>query len=157
MSPLHSFIWLCWTAFVLAAKQNYGQHTPEVYNPSKDYLLCWPVGDCEPCPRDVLNEPFCQPFGTRRLMDCFNDIPGGVDASSPTLQPHIHPPVGEKATRAWQPCGRIVNQERADFFEFVACNVVLAIVAILIVLWRTKRMHMLQTRQLAARIGRIRG
>jgi hypothetical protein len=86
------------------------------------------------------------------------------DASSPS-QTHSnnfqnadsfqHPPKGE--TLAWGACGRIITQERADFYEFVACNIFLAVVAILIVLLRSRRLHALQARQLAARIGLIRG
>ena len=54
---------------------------------------------------------------------------------------------------AWEPCGRVFSTERADFFEFVAVNLLFACVGIGIVLWRSKRMKLLQARQLAARIG----
>lgn len=54
---------------------------------------------------------------------------------------------------AWEACGRLVKQERADFYEFVACNVVFAAIAVLGVFVRSRRMQVLQTRQLAARIG----
>ncbi|KAJ7885183.1 hypothetical protein B0H14DRAFT_2699979 [Mycena olivaceomarginata] len=128
-------------------------------------LICTPAGECEPCPPDSLQEPFCQPFGSRRLMHCGN---GNSTASSPDhtdrppllddrdfipraaeQQPHSH--AGE--TLAWAACGRIVTKERADFFEFVACNLLFATIAIFGVYTRSRRLRALQARQLAARIG----
>lgn len=58
---------------------------------------------------------------------------------------------------AWESCGRIVSQERADFWEFVACNVFFAVFFLFILFARSKRLQALQARQLAARIGLIRG
>ena len=57
---------------------------------------------------------------------------------------------------AWESCGRIVAKERGDFFEFVACNVGIAIVAVGLVFVRSKRLQAMQARQLAARIGLVR-
>ncbi|KAH9991588.1 hypothetical protein BJV77DRAFT_1116499 [Russula vinacea] len=37
--------------------------------------ICRLFGECEPCPREVLREPFCQPFGNRRLLHCFPPSP----------------------------------------------------------------------------------
>jgi len=54
---------------------------------------------------------------------------------------------------AWEPCGRVVDQERADFFEFMACNVVFAVVALVVLHLRSRRLQALRARQLAARIG----
>jgi hypothetical protein len=44
-------------------------------------------------------------------------------------------------------------QERADFYEFVACNVLFAAVALFGVVVRSRRRRALQARTLAARIG----
>ena len=52
-----------------------------------------------------LHEPFCQPFGNRRLLHC-------READSPDVDK-------EGELLAWESCGRIVAKERADFFEFV--------------------------------------
>lgn len=56
-------------------------------------------------------------------------------------------------TLAWESCGRIPQQERADFFEFVACNVAFVVIALALVLWRSKVVQSRQARVLAARIG----
>lgn len=57
---------------------------------------------------------------------------------------------------AWESCGRIVEKERGDFYEFVACNLVIAIIAVVVVFVRSKRLKAMQARQLAARIGLVR-
>ncbi|KAG6907703.1 hypothetical protein DXG01_007759 [Tephrocybe rancida] len=125
----------------------------------------------------TVSKPFCQPFGNRRLMHCVNATSAPPSHGPPKL-PHGAPPhpgnldsdvdidididafraehpVGE--TPAWESCGRIVSQERADFFEFVACNIVFAAIALVVLFARSKRLRALQARQLAARIGIIRG
>lgn len=141
-------------------------------------LVCRPFGTCEPCPDDALNEPFCQPFGNRRLMHC----------SARTSSPAYHPPPGPAPFRgdehdfdrgpppfagadsdtgqskpdsgeipAWEACGRIVEKERGDFYEFLACNVVIAVIALVVLFMRSKRLQAMHARQLAARIGLVRG
>jgi len=147
--------------------------------------ICRPFGECEPCPQEVLREPFCQPFGNRRLLHCLppSSLP---DSTQPDTNPRQRPdsldrpisvdhPPGSHAvddnshhqhpggnllqgeTVAWESCGRIVVQERADFWEFVACNVIFVCIALMLVFVRSKRMNTMHARQLAARIGLGRG
>lgn len=73
--------------------------------------------------------------------------------SPPSHDSQIHP-AGE--VLAWESCGRIVERERADFYEFVAVNVVFAIIAMGVLFFRSRRLELMQARQLAARIGLIR-
>jgi len=138
--------------------------------PNGSQLVCVPFGTCEPCPEDALKEPFCQPFGNRRLMHCTpspSSTFSQVHGQPPNTDPHS-PPSGPPATNpqtdihigeipAWESCGRIVEKERGDFYEFFACNFVIAVVAIGVVLLRSKQLQAMQTRQLAARIGLTRG
>ncbi|TFK61905.1 hypothetical protein BDN72DRAFT_419355 [Pluteus cervinus] len=158
---------------------------PRKSNETTQNLICRPFGECQPCPGDQLEQPYCQPFGNRRQTHCVNDTlssstgGGGVYHHSPseTLKtnsgsvehqqkqqpagggvgsdPLNHPGMEhpESELLAWEACGRLVKQERADFYEFVACNVFFAIIAIFGVLVRSKRMQALQARTLAARIG----
>ncbi|KAF8551767.1 hypothetical protein OG21DRAFT_1478001 [Imleria badia] len=117
--------------------------------------ICRPFGECEPCPPDALHEPFCQPFGNRRLMHC---SPNRTITSTlhpyPTFTPSLMPIQGE--TPAWQSCGRIVARERADFYEFLACNLLFAAVALSIALVRSRTVEARQAHRLAARIGLVR-
>ncbi|OAX40615.1 hypothetical protein K503DRAFT_737153 [Rhizopogon vinicolor AM-OR11-026] len=139
-------------------------HAQQVHPPpaptGHQSVTCHPFGACEPCPQDALHEPFCHPFGNRQLMHCSNTttttptIP--TDYPYPTSPPSEAPgSLGE--TPAWQPCGRIPAQERADFYEFVACNMLFAAAAIGVALIRSRRIEAHQARRLAARIGLVRG
>ncbi|KAI0938527.1 hypothetical protein AcV5_000190 [Taiwanofungus camphoratus] len=92
--------------------------------------------------------------------------PSLTSASSPSLHQSTaahfisqHPEVGphQGEMPAWESCGRIVEKERADFFEFFACNFVIAAVALLVLFARSKRLQAMHARQLAARIGLVRG
>ncbi|KAF9041412.1 hypothetical protein BJ165DRAFT_283755 [Panaeolus papilionaceus] len=120
------------------------------------HLLCTPFGACEPCPADALHQPYCQPFGNRRLLHCVNSTHTD-DSAEPTDSPSAPSHTDDKhdpgEVLAWESCGRIVPQERADFFEFIACNVVFAAVALVVLFFRSRRREAQQARQLAARIG----
>ncbi|KAJ6616458.1 hypothetical protein B0H10DRAFT_1799537 [Mycena sp. CBHHK59/15] len=125
-------------------------------------LVCTPFGECEACPADLLHEPFCQPFGSRRLMHCPNNSPP-TSMHTPPVHSERPPSLDDRAadtshthageTLAWASCGRIPKQERADFYEFVACNVLFAAVAIFGVFTRSRRLQAMHARHLAARIG----
>lgn len=90
-----------------------------------------------------MNEPFCRPFGNRRLMHCLNSTSASSQQGGTTI-PEVP---------AWESCGRIISKERADFYEFVACNVLFALVALAILFFRERRLRLGRARMLAARIG----
>ncbi|KAI0684908.1 hypothetical protein BC835DRAFT_588407 [Cytidiella melzeri] len=143
-----------------------GQPEPPPANDSQ--LVCVPFGTCEPCPEDALNEPFCQPFGNRRLMHCTPSPSSSLDFTPPHHRPPNSNPRTPDSTPlpptlqedghqgeipAWESCGRIVEKERGDFYEFIACNLGIAAVAVTVVLVRSKQLKAMQARHLAARIG----
>ncbi|KAL1411683.1 hypothetical protein Q8F55_002649 [Vanrija albida] len=106
--------------------------------PASD-LVCKPLGECEPCPADELNEPFCKPFGNRRVLQC---TPANAsDEKNASELP------------AWESCGKVVKKEQRDFYEFVTANLLLLIVCLTIYGVRTSTLAAQQYRQLAARIG----
>jgi len=102
-----------------------------------DLAPCVPSGHCEPCPEAALHEPFCQPFGNRQLLHC----------QSKGSQPGL----GEELK--WIGCGRVVEQETRDFWEFLLCNVAIAVVALFVVVARLRSLDATRSRNLAARIG----
>jgi len=169
-----SAIYLWITLTIYAAAQS---------NDDPERLVCVPFGTCEPCPDDALHEPFCQPFGNRRLMHCrpphtppssapsVTDPtnPGPTTSSSNSHAKHTTSQLDSHHTKqaypsdrnvgeipAWESCGRIVEKERADFYEFFGFNLVLAGLAIFGVLARTRTLQAMQARHLAARIGLVR-
>ncbi|KAG8725958.1 hypothetical protein FRC12_023846 [Ceratobasidium sp. 428] len=115
----------------------------------KDEVVCRPFGMCEPCPAEALGQPFCQPYGNRRLIHCIrkSDIPKDTPGE------HLPDTALPGETPAWEACGRVVLQERADFNEFVVCNLVLAMLSLGILYAKVKKLTTMQYRQLAARIG----
>ncbi|KAL5514320.1 hypothetical protein ACEPAG_2408 [Sanghuangporus baumii] len=139
-------------------------------------VLCHPAGSCEPCPEDLLQEPYCQPFGNRRLLHCV-EVPSTPESDRPSPDtrpdgegpetddnrdgdiPHVPPPhhpasrPPQSALPAYESCGRRVPKERADFLEFVLCNVIFTALALTGVLIRSERMRAVRARRLAARIG----
>ena len=97
-------------------------------------------------------------------MHCINSTtitPISPEQTQPASQsngPAAHPkaPHPEGEILAWESCGRIPARERADFYEFVACNVVFALISLCVLFLRSRRLRLMQARQLAARIGLIR-
>ncbi|CAA7268346.1 unnamed protein product [Cyclocybe aegerita] len=162
-------IWACLLELACAATQDTnGQDSPTLSqkkNETHNGLLCTPFGACEPCPKDAIHQPFCQPFGNRRLMHCVNSTlspASAFDSDSDTNHPPSPPPSHTSSSHpegeilAWESCGRIVSKETADFYEFVAANAGFALIALGIVFFRSRRMQVMHARQLAARIGLIR-
>ncbi|KAI9458922.1 hypothetical protein BJY52DRAFT_404784 [Lactarius psammicola] len=158
------------------------QHHPFPRFANDTESICRPFGECEPCPHEYMREPFCQPFGNRRLLHCLPSPPPDLEHPDANSNPDnlsrpaavTHPPGSnavdpysqhryadgellEGETVAWESCGRIVVQERADFWEFVACNLLFVCIALVLVILRSKRMTAMHARQLATRIGLARG
>lgn len=133
------------------------RESPTTTHESQPTLVCTPFGECEPCPDDALHEPFCQPFGNRRLMHCSAPDPDPVHTWYPHPTSTSLPVPSKGETPAWQSCGRIPAQERRDFYEFVACNLFFATTSLIIALFRSRLMEARQARRLAARIGLVRG
>ncbi|KIJ14560.1 hypothetical protein PAXINDRAFT_115892 [Paxillus involutus ATCC 200175] len=147
-------IFLCFSQIAAALSSNASESTTPLA------IICHPFGECEPCPFDALHEPFCQPFGNRRLMHCSPNRTSPFHEPIPTWYPYptsTPSALIQGETPAWQSCGRIPAQERADFYEFLACNVFLASAALGIALVRSKAVEARQARRLAARIGLVRG
>lgn len=57
---------------------------------------------CQACLDDNINDPVCQPFGTRQLLRCSQrDAPK------------------EDSILAWHACGRLASEEKKGFLKFV--------------------------------------
>ncbi|CCA69535.1 hypothetical protein PIIN_03474 [Serendipita indica DSM 11827] len=112
-----------------------------------DNWSCHPFGLCEACPEDSLHEPFCQPFGNRRLVHCLQS----EEENDRVQHGGVHPVIGE--IPAWEACGRIVSQEMADFWEFVLCNALIASLSLFVLYNRSRAVASRRRKALAARIG----
>jgi hypothetical protein len=93
-------------------------------------------------------------------MHCTLDDDSAVSpTTSSSQQIDDHPPHSriKGEIPAWQSCGRIVSKERSDYFEFILCNILFAAGALVLLFTRSRRVEVLHARQLAARIGLVRG
>ncbi|KAI9636361.1 uncharacterized protein MKK02DRAFT_45068 [Dioszegia hungarica] len=84
-------------------------------------LICRPFGSCEPCPPDELDQPFCMPYGNRRLLHCRKpgQSTGGSGAGGGAGAGTGAGKDGAGEIPAWEACGKVVKKERQDFWEFV--------------------------------------
>ncbi|ORY31028.1 hypothetical protein BCR39DRAFT_593552 [Naematelia encephala] len=128
-----------------------GTKRPEYIAHPAGSLVCRPFGECEPCPHNELDQPFCLPFGNRRLLHCLpadqaHDVLSGYESADDRKQPKGEVP-------AWEACGKVIVTERRDFYEFVTANLLFLIVALTILWARSSALAAAQYRQLAARIG----
>ncbi|CAH7685439.1 expressed protein [Phakopsora pachyrhizi] len=145
---------------------------------SNDYA-CRPIGPCKPCPIEERSTSPCEIYHNRKRIECFylgskargfkrgtND--NLVDLSSAkTTVSESQPKKGYNNLRldnvpyleigsdfsTWEACERVVSKERKDFFEFVTCNVIIAVVSLLVYGFRTKQLVIKQYTKLASRIG----
>ena len=90
-------------------------------------------------------------------MHCTPDNDSATSSSTQKQGGHPPHPRSKGEIPAWQPCGRIVSKERSDFFEFILCNALFAAGALALLFARSRRMEIMHARQLAARIGLVRG
>ncbi|KAA1083953.1 hypothetical protein PGT21_012530 [Puccinia graminis f. sp. tritici] len=154
---------------------NYSDISPADY-------ACQPIGPCQPCPIDELSNPVCQIYHNRRLVDCIylgnssSTTPTTSTTSSSTSSPStttseskepsgraprteashqddIGTGMGAAEFQTWEACERVVLKEQQDFYEFVLCNVAIAILSLIVYGFRTKQLVIKQYGKLAARIG----
>ncbi|EPQ25970.1 uncharacterized protein PFL1_06917 [Pseudozyma flocculosa PF-1] len=102
---------------------------------------CTPAGACQKCPDDARHLPYCRPYGNRQPLVC-------TSASAPSA--------GSAATttiRAYESCGKVVQDEARDFLEFVMSTAVIAVVAITVFVQRQKVLFQRQNQLLSFRVS----
>ncbi|PWN48503.1 hypothetical protein IE53DRAFT_389296 [Violaceomyces palustris] len=106
---------------------------------SEDKYLCTPVSDCEPCPKNSLQYPYCRPYNNRRAVSC-------------TLLPKDGQGTA-KEYRGWEACGKVVKQEARDYLEFLVSISLIAILSICTFVHRQKVLSHRQMDRLESRIS----
>jgi len=116
-------------------------------NLDQGQYICKPKGECEACPSYPPQESACEATGNRRLVHCITMPLYTSLGHDRFLRESVE---GELAT--WEPCGKIVSAEGADYWEFVLCNVVFGAVCLFIVFTRTRRIAAVHYKNLVTRI-----
>ncbi|EJD39186.1 hypothetical protein AURDEDRAFT_116247 [Auricularia subglabra TFB-10046 SS5] len=114
---------------------------------------CVRFGECEACPQQALHQPYCQPYGNRRLLHCVQLHNSSLPSSSHDwVHQHEHDE-HDGHIPAWESCGRTPGREREDYWQFVMCNIFFAMIALVLLFARSRVVAAMQARRLAARIG----
>ncbi|KAG8853780.1 hypothetical protein FRB96_008035 [Tulasnella sp. 330] len=94
----------------------------ETQDDSASSVICRAEGLCERCPESSIHEPFCQPYGNRRLIKCLPN----TEENARLMRQHAHDDGDEEQTTynlgetpAWEACGKVIVLERADYWEFL--------------------------------------
>ncbi|KAF8329559.1 uncharacterized protein EI90DRAFT_2923963 [Cantharellus anzutake] len=113
----------------------------------QDQYICKPGGDCEACPSNALTDSACGATGNRRPIHCITmSLYESLGHDNFTYSSQ------EGQLAAWEPCGKIVSVESADYWEFVLCNLAFSVVGLFIVFTRTRRTAAVHYKNLVARI-----
>ncbi|KAA1066925.1 hypothetical protein PGTUg99_014380 [Puccinia graminis f. sp. tritici] len=78
---------------------------------------------------------------------------GRAPRTEASHQDDIGTGMGAAEFQTWEACERVVLKEQQDFYEFVLCNVAIAILSLIVYGFRTKQLVIKQYGKLAARIG----
>ncbi|CBQ68430.1 conserved hypothetical protein [Sporisorium reilianum SRZ2] len=117
--------------------------------------VCAPIGECEPCPDDVVHLPYCRPYNNRRRVACSpltnpND-PVAVQAAL-NLASSAAKSATSTAALGYEACGKSAKQEARDYFEMIAVIASIAIFSVWAFIQRQKLLFRRQNQQLQSRV-----
>ncbi|CDS01007.1 uncharacterized protein SPSC_05179 [Sporisorium scitamineum] len=121
--------------------------------------VCAPIGECEPCPDNVIHLPYCRPYNNRRRVACSpisnpND-PHAIQAALANANAAKSTSTSTSATTAalgYEACGKSAKQEARDYFEMIAVITSIAIFSVWAFIQRQKLLFQRQNQQLQSRV-----
>lgn len=124
--------------------------------------VCSPIGECEPCPEDVIHLPYCRPYNNRRRVAC-SPVTDRTDAQAvqSALDVVVHTAKstssgsgsGSVTVRmGYEACGKSAKQEAKDYFEMIAVIASIAIFSVWAFVQRQKLLFKRQNLQLQSRV-----
>lgn len=117
--------------------------------------VCAPIGECEPCPDDVIHLPYCRPYNNRRRVACSpvtdRNNPEAVQAA---LDEAKAAKSGSNSTirLGYEACGKSAKKEARDYFEMIAFIASIAIFSVWAFIQRQKLLFQRQNQQLLSRV-----
>ncbi|KAI8384937.1 uncharacterized protein BYT42DRAFT_612601 [Radiomyces spectabilis] len=127
-----------------------GNYTQSHEDIEKSTYTCTPIGECDVCtPIEKKTVPYCMEYGNKEPVRCEWD--------DPTLNDKEHQPEDFDSDAillpSFQGCRRVKRLERWRFIRFETINVTIAILSLLILVWRQRKIAGEQYERLAQRIG----
>ncbi|TKY89949.1 hypothetical protein EX895_001247 [Sporisorium graminicola] len=117
--------------------------------------VCAPIGECEPCPDDVIHLPYCRPYNNRRRVACSpvtNPTDPKAIQSALTLATAAKTSTNSTASLGYEACGKSAKQEARDYFEMIAVIASIAIFSVWAFVQRQKLLFRRQNQQLQSRV-----
>ncbi|KAI8976098.1 hypothetical protein BDB01DRAFT_804543 [Pilobolus umbonatus] len=114
-------------------------------NINKATFTCVSLGDCEVCsPLEQKTVSYCMEYGNKEAIQCVWDDQEITDKKNQTE---------DNTLPLFRACPRVREVERIKFIRFEVFNVIVALVSVLIVFWRQRKIARQQYQRLAQRIG----
>lgn len=84
--------------------------------------VCAPIGECEPCPDDVIHLPYCRPYNNRRRVAC---SPVSDANNTTAIQAALRSATtasNPAALLGYEACGKSAKHEARDYFEMIVSH-----------------------------------
>ncbi|KAI8988525.1 hypothetical protein BDF20DRAFT_336769 [Mycotypha africana] len=131
-----------------------GDYTHSHEKVDKSTYSCYPIGECEICsPLEQKTQPYCADYGNKQAIRCEWNEPEIGDSG---LSNHTLSTFDEDdaiTLPSYRACPRVRQVERARFLKFEGFNFSVAVLSIMVFIWRQKKMAHEQYQNLARRIG----
>ncbi|ORY97919.1 hypothetical protein BCR43DRAFT_490555 [Syncephalastrum racemosum] len=124
---------------------NYTHSHEDVEAPT---YTCTPIGECDVCtPLEKKTMPHCMEYGNKEPVRCEWDDPDFAPDKNATLDPD------SITLPAFRGCPHVKRIERWKTIRFESVNFVVAVLAVIFVFWRQRKLAREQYQRLAQRIG----
>ncbi|GAC92452.1 hypothetical protein PHSY_000005 [Pseudozyma hubeiensis SY62] len=129
---------------------------PQAGSSNSTAHVCSPIGDCEPCPEDVIHLPYCRPYNNRRRVACSpvtdrND-PQAVQSALRAANSAKTDTSAANVRLGYEACGKSAKQEARDYFEMIGVIASIAIFSVWAFVQRQKLLFRRQNQRLQSRV-----
>lgn len=127
-----------------------GDYTHSHETVDKSTYSCHSIGECEVCdPLEKKTQPYCKEFGNKEAVRCEWDDPELADKKN-QISFYDDNAISLPSYRA---CPRVKTVERVRFIKFEGLNVAIAVISVVVFMWRQRKIAREQYQRLAQRIG----
>ncbi|KAG2206150.1 hypothetical protein INT47_003799, partial [Mucor saturninus] len=132
------------------SSQHLGDYTHSHETVDKSTYSCHSIGECEQCtPLEKKTQPYCVEFGNKEAVRCEWDDPELADRRNQTT---IYED-DSIALPSFRACPRVKSVERVRLIKFEGFNLSVAVISVIVFIWRQRKIAREQYQRLAQRIG----